>query len=169
MKRIAKNTLTLILIFLIPAGILNAQDKKEEKHIKIIVADQSGKKVEIDTLIKGAAPDSIKLKNGEVIVLVKDGHVSTVKHLEGEKGEMYVMVTSDDKADKADKADKEKRKEIRIISGDSEHVISGGEGCNIIIVKGGKHLKEGKSGNVVAWSSSSSSPQQRWCCIGAAS
>jgi hypothetical protein len=135
MKRITKIVLTLILIFFIPAGILKAQGKQEEKRIKIIVADKSGTKVEIDTLIKGASPDSIKLNNGEVVVLAKDGPDGTIKHVNGKK----------------------MKKQITVISGDSAHVDQNCECCNIIIVKGGKHAKDGKGGNVVTWSSSSSS------------
>jgi hypothetical protein len=151
MKRITKIVLTLILIFFIPAGILKAQGKQEEKRIKIIVADKSGTKVEIDTLIKGASPDSIKLNNGEVVVLAKDGPDGTIKHVNGEKGQMFVTVTSNEKGDK------KMKKQITVISGDSAHVDQNCECCNIIIVKGGKHAKDGKGGNVVTWSSSSSS------------
>ena len=154
MKRIVKIALILIIIFLIPAGILHAQEKKNERHIKVIVADKSGTKVEIDTLIKGdISADSIKLKSGEVIFLAKDGAVGTIKHMEGEKGQMFVTVTSDDKDNKADK---KRRKEITVISGDSDHIIQGGEGDEVVIIKNGKHFKEGKGGDVVSWSSSSS-------------
>ena len=100
MKRITKIVMTLILVILIPEGILNAQGKQEEKRIKIVVDDKSGARVEIDTLIKGASPDSIKLKNGEVIFLAKDGPEGTIKHVKGEKGQMFVTVNSDDKGDK---------------------------------------------------------------------
>jgi hypothetical protein len=151
MKRITKIVMTFILVILIPEGILNAQGKQEEKRIKILVDDKSGAKVEIDTLIKGASPDSIKLKNGEVIFLAKDGPEATLKHFKGEKGQMFVTVTSDDKRDK------KMKKQITVISGDSAHASNKCECCNIIIVKGGKHLKEGKDGKVVTWSSSSSS------------
>jgi hypothetical protein len=72
MNRIVKSGLTLFLAFLIPSGILTAQDNKNEQRIKIIVAGNSGTKIEIDTLIKGdAAADSIKLKNGKVIYLAR--------------------------------------------------------------------------------------------------
>ena len=101
MKRIVKIGLLLLFAFLIPAGILNAQEKKNEQQIKVIVADKSGTKVEIDTLIKGnVSADSIKLKNGEVIYLARHDASGTIKHIEGENGSMYVTVTSDDKGDK---------------------------------------------------------------------
>lgn len=152
MKRIVKIGLTLFLAFLIPSGILKAQDKKNEQRIKIVVADNSGTKVEIDTLIKGdVSADSIKLKNGEVIYLARHGDVGTIKHVEGENGSMYVTVTYDDKGDKGDK---KIIKEITVISDDSAHIHQVGEGSDVIIVKGGKHFTEGKGGRVVTWSSS---------------
>lgn len=155
MERTVKIVLTLIMIILIPEGIISAQGKQEEKRIKILVADKSGTKVEIDTLIKGTSPDSIKLKNGEVIVLSKDGPEGTMKHVKGEKGQMFVTVTSDDKGDK------KMKKQITVISGDSVKVGKDCDCCNIIIVKGGKHFKDGKGGNVVTWSSSSSSTSSK--------
>jgi len=152
MKRIVRIGFILFLAFLIPAGVLNAQEKKNEQRIKIVVADKSGTKVEIDTLIKGSGTaDSIKLKNGEVIYLSNHGAVGTTKHVEGEKGQMYVTVASDDKGNKGDK---KIMKEITVISDDSVHVHQVGEGSNVIIVKGGKHFTEGKGGRVVTWSSS---------------
>jgi hypothetical protein len=152
MKRIVKIGLPLLLAFLIPAGILNAQEKKNEQRIKIIIADKSGTNVEIDTLIKGdVSADSIKLKNGEVIYLARHDAVGTIKHIEGESGSMYVTVTSDDKGDKGDK---KIIKEITVISDDSAHVHQVGEGSDVINVKGGKHFTEGKGDRVVTWSSS---------------
>lgn len=149
MKRIVKIGLFVLFAFLLPAGILNAQEKKNEQRIRIVVADNSGTKVEIDTLITGSgSADSIKLKNGEVIYLSNHGAVGTIKHVEGEKGSMYVTVTSDDKSDK------KIMKQITVISGDSTNVIQSGEGNNVIIVKGGKTFSEGKGGKVYSWSSS---------------
>ncbi len=149
MKRIVKIGFIFFLAFLIPAGVLNAQEKKNEQRIKIVVADKSGTKVEIDTLITGSgSADSIKLKNGEVIYLSNHGAVGTIKHVEGEKGSMYVTVTSDDKSDK------KIMKHITVISGDSTNIIQSGEGNNVIIVKGGKSFSEGKGGKVYSWSSS---------------
>jgi hypothetical protein len=150
MKRITKIALTFILVMLIPTGLLNAQGKQEEKRIKILVDDKSGTKVEIDTLIKGASVDSIKLKNGEVIVLAKDGPEGKVKHIKGEKGQMFVTVTSNEKGDK------KMKKQITVVTGDSANVEKNCECCKVIIIKGSKHFKEGKGGNIVTWSSSSS-------------
>ena len=151
MKRIVKSAVILTLALLIPAGIIRAQEKKEERHIKVVVADNSGTKVEIDTLIKGDnLPDSILLKNGKVIIMKKEGGSGTFKHIEGKKGQTFVIVTSDDKSDN------KKSKEIRVISGDSERIIESGDGSSIIIINGGKHSGEDKEGKIVTWSSSSS-------------
>jgi hypothetical protein len=95
MKRFGTIGLTVILAFLIPCGFLNAQEKKSEQKIKIVVADKSGTTVEIDTIIKSDIPvESIKMKNGEVIHLSSHGSVGTVKHIESGNGEIYVTVAS---------------------------------------------------------------------------
>jgi hypothetical protein len=95
MKRFGTIGLTVILAFLIPCGFLNAQEKKSEQKIKIVVADKSGTTVEIDTVIKSDIPvESIKMNNGEVIYLSSHGSVGTVKHIESGNGEIYVTVAS---------------------------------------------------------------------------
>jgi hypothetical protein len=86
MKRILKIATVTFLACLIPSTAIKAQEKKNEQHIKIVVADKSGTKIELDTLIKGSSlADSIKLKNGEVIYLRKHGVVGTIKHIEGDE------------------------------------------------------------------------------------
>jgi hypothetical protein len=145
MKRIVKILLVLIPAFLLPAVILTAQKKEKGKHVKILIADKSGSIVEIDTLIKGDKPaDSVKLKNGEVIYLTRHGKQSTRTHLKGDKGNMVVTYSSDDKGDK------KTQKKIFVVSDDSAKDIEGG---NVIIVRTGKHMHEVKGGNVVTWSS----------------
>jgi hypothetical protein len=148
MKRIVKIGLTMFLTFLFSASLINAQEKKNEQRIKIIVADREGTKIEIDTLIKGGlTADSIKLKNGEVIFLSGHGVTGKVKHVEGKDGQMYVTVTSDDNKDK------KTMKEITVVSGDSEHVMMGSEGGDVIIIKNGKHIKAVKGESIVTMSS----------------
>ena len=150
MKRIVKIGQTLLLLFLMPAAIINAQEKKNEQRIKIVVADKSGTKVELDTLIKGSAiADSIKLKNGEVIYMTKNGTHTGKTHLEGDKGQMYVTVSDD-------KGEKKTEKRITVISGDSDNVMESGDGNEVIIIKDGKHISEGKGGKTVTFSSSGS-------------
>jgi ABC-type Na+ efflux pump permease subunit len=158
MKRILNITLSVILAFLIPAGIMNAQDKKNEQRVKIIVSDKGGTNIQIDTVINGDhQTDSIRLKNGEVIYLAKHEASATVKHTEGVNGQVFVMVTSDDKGEKGEKSERNQTREITIISGDSAHLNQNGESGKVIIVKGGKHFTEGKGGDIMTWSSSSSS------------
>ena len=139
-----------------PAGILNAQDMNKKQRIKVLVADESGTKIEIDTVIKGnVSADSIKIKSGEVIYLSRNGTVRKAKHTKGEKGQMFVAVTSDDKGDKGDKGDKKRKREITVISDDSSQIVKDGKCYNVIIIKDGKHSKECKGNEVVTWSSSS--------------
>jgi hypothetical protein len=149
MKRILKIATVTSLACLIPITAIKSQDKKNEQHIKIVVADKSGTKIELDTLIKGSPlADSIKLKNGEVIYLRKHGSVGTIKHIEGDKGTMVVTVTSDNEGDE------KTVKEIKVISGDSVKIIhTDVDGDVIIMKKGGKYFEEGCGGRVMSWSS----------------
>lgn len=86
MKRI-RFILAGFLVFTLPLAITNAQEKK----IKVIVEEDSGKKVLIDTVFSNSNPvDSLKLKDGGMVymgrhrVRLKDSH--PVK-------EKYVVVT----------------------------------------------------------------------------
>jgi hypothetical protein len=145
MKRIVKIALALIPGVLLPAVILTAQEKEKEKHVKIIISDNSGTKVEIDTLMKGdKLTDSVKLKNGEVIYLTRHGKSSMITHMEGDKENIFVTYSSDDNGDKRTK------KKIIVVSDDSAKVIDDGD---VIIVREGKHSKDLKGANVVTWSS----------------
>jgi hypothetical protein len=151
MKRILKLAITLLVTFFFTAVILTAQENKNKQHIKIIVADKSGAKVEIDTLIKGdVSADSIRLKNGEVIYLAKNGPERTLRHIESDNGNIFVTVNSDDKAERMI------RKKITVISCDSTGFPDSSEGDDVIILKNGKHFTEGKGNKVVTWSSSES-------------
>lgn len=158
MKRKVKIVLTLFVLLLIPAALLTAQEKKNEQRIKIVVSDKSGTKVEIDTLITGGTmADSIKLKNGEVIYLAGHGKGVKMTHSEGDHNTTFVSYSNNDKDEKGEKVEKEDHKTITIISGDSVSNIEGGEGNEVVIVKGGKSKTQAKGGEVVTWSSSSSS------------
>jgi hypothetical protein len=186
MKRFMKIAFAALVILMIPAAIVQAQDKKQQQHIKIVAADKSGTKVVIDTILNNSGKiDSIKLKDGKVIYIGKDdGMASAFAHAEGKEGHMIVTVSSDEK-------DGENvHKEIKIISGDSvkivknaggEHIVisngaienlhkshaevisvEGGEkntgkDVKIVIMKDGKQVTEGVGGDVMTWSSSSSS------------
>jgi hypothetical protein len=145
MKRIVNILLALIPAFLLTSFILTGQEKENEKHVKIIISDKSGTKVEIDTIMKGDNPaDSIKLKNGEVIYLTRHGKSENITHNKTGNGSMFISYSSDDEGDK------ETQKKVIVVSCDSTKVLEGGD---VIIVRSGKHIKEVKGGNVVTWSS----------------
>jgi hypothetical protein len=149
MKRIMKIVTTALIICSIPFAALNAQEKKNEQRIKIVVTDKSGTKTELDTLLKDSSmPDSIKLKDGKVIHISKHDAMSGLIAHDGSPNEhMSVTVTSDNEG-------KGKIvKEVRIITGDSTKIIQDNAGEGVIIVKRGNHLTEGKAGDVMVWSS----------------
>lgn len=74
MKRI-KVLIPVVLILLISFPSVIAQEKKVEKKIKIVIDDNSGKRVLIDTLFNDdGSADSLKLKNGEVVYLRRNSH-----------------------------------------------------------------------------------------------
>jgi hypothetical protein len=86
MKRIGQIAVTLALIFLIPSGFASGQEKKEEKHIKIIISDKGGEKIIIDTTIVATDADgnkTVRIVNGEPIVIMN-----------GDDGEKVVIVKS---------------------------------------------------------------------------
>ena len=157
MERKLKIGLTAFLLMLIPGIILNAQEKKSEQRVKIVVADKSGTKVELDTLITGSTKaDSIKLKNGEVVYLTRLGKGGIETHSEGDNKTMFVTYSKNGKGEKGE-GGKENHKTITIISGDSDSNFEGGDGNEVVIIKDGKHDTGGKGGEVMSWSSSSSS------------
>jgi putative cell wall-binding protein len=74
MKRIKKLITAAFLIMLIPFAFAAGQEKKDEQRIKIIVKDNGGSDVILDTLITGKPlSDSIVLKNGKTIFLAQEG------------------------------------------------------------------------------------------------
>jgi ABC-type Na+ efflux pump permease subunit len=73
MNRIKNILIAAFLIALIPFVIASGQEKKSEQKIKIVIADDGGSKVILDTLITGdPLSDSIVLKNGSTIYLAHD-------------------------------------------------------------------------------------------------
>jgi hypothetical protein len=152
MKRIVKIASAFIVLLLLPALAMTGQVKEKEKHVKIVVSDKDGTTVEIDTLIKGdILTDSIKLKNGEVIYLASHGKSVKTMHMEGDTRSMVVTVSSDDKGDT------KQHKKVIVVSCDSAHAD---QGEDIIIIKGGKQIKDVKGGNVISISSSDSDSKE---------
>lgn len=111
MKRlkIALITLFALLPFLAAAG----QENKSSEKIKIVIDDGSGTKVVLDTVfINSTGPDSILLKNGEVVHIMrkKGGRFNN----DGEGKNIVIAVSEAD-----GKSISGKKKEITIISSDS--------------------------------------------------
>ena len=133
MKRIAKIAAAAVGVILFTTIVLNAQEKDNEKHLKIVVIDDAGNKTQLDTLIKGDMnSDSIKLKNGETIYLSRKGNPDkTMRH--ESSGTMIVAHSSNDKNSN------DKQKKVIIISDDGDSSKVTGEN-DVIIVKGGKYI-----------------------------
>lgn len=111
MKNFMKITSAAILVLFIPFSLVSAQEKKTEKQIKIITNDGSGNHVVIDTLITGNSPDSLKLKDGSVVYIMKDDN-SDLTHVDG-KHHIVIASTSNSSGDDIF------TKEITVIQGDS--------------------------------------------------
>ena len=162
MKRIYTLT-TLFLFAFLTGGNVSGQETKEEKHIKIVTVDETGKKIEIDTLIKnGVIPDTIVLKNGKVVVLGSHNSLAgKLTHVSEGSGKIYVTVSSDlddEKGEKGEKGEKITEKKIIIYSGDGGEVVKRGEAGDVIILKSGD-LSGEKGEKTVTWSSSESGSQ----------
>jgi hypothetical protein len=140
MKRTVKIVLTVFLLFLTPAVILKAQDKKNEKHIKIVIADKDGTKVEIDTLMRGdASADSIKIKEGEVVIIrggkhateSKSGRMVTWASAEGNsKGAKYIYINEEKNTGEKG----EKNIEVKVTTDEKDNTV---EKTKYIIAKDG--------------------------------
>jgi ABC-type Na+ efflux pump permease subunit len=88
MKRIVTIALTMFLVFLIPPGIISAQEKKDEQKIKIIVVDKDGTKVVIDSVMKGENGEKMIMKH----VTVSDSDTEHLQHIsEGEGGNVVII------------------------------------------------------------------------------
>jgi hypothetical protein len=111
-----KNIITAaFLIALIPFSIASGQEKKSEQKIKIVIADDGGSKVILDTLITGEPlSDSIVLRNGNTIYLAHDDSDNAPGAPECKK---YIITTTE-----SDGNDNKKQinKKITVISSDSD-------------------------------------------------
>ena len=138
MKRIIKTLLLILMVGSVPISMAFGQEKKTEQKVKIIVADKSGTKTVIDTTFTaGSKPDSIILKNGEVIYLAHPEKGLTISKSAKGPEKVTVTVTDDNEGDKKNE------ERVIIMSGDDTKwtAASTGEGEKIIIVKDGKVLK----------------------------
>jgi len=121
MKRFKSIIPASFLLLLMPCAIVAGQEKKSEQKIKIVIADNGGKEVVLDTLITGSAiSDSIVLKNGRTIYLAEgEGNSAPGQHVE----KKYIITSS---GSDGNGSGKEVRKEITVVSSDSE--ITGDNG-----------------------------------------
>lgn len=140
MKRKIIMILSSFIICVITVSTVSAQEKKSEQKIKIIVSDDSGTKVVIDTLIKdGKMNDSIKLKDGKVIYFGKPEGLAHVKH-QNSPDNVWVTVSDNDK-----ESGKE-TKSMTIIASDSAIITNSDEGGKVMIIS--SNGDSGESGNV---------------------
>jgi hypothetical protein len=126
-----KNVILLsaaLAISLIVLPNLSGQEIKTEKKIKIIIDDESGKKVVIDTLLSGDSDiETIKLDDGKMILITgsENNHdKNTAKHV-------TVMVKSDEESGEKVKHNEEETNVTVFSSTDKT------EGNKVIVVKKG--------------------------------
>jgi len=138
MKRTGKIAFVAVLATLLLSFQAGAQEKKEQQKIKIVVADNAGTKVVIDTTFAGGStPDSITLKDGNVIY-IKSGKCDKSGSDMADCKAKNVFVTVTDDA----KGDKNIRKEITVIAGDSAYSDQKGDGKKFVVVSDGKMATE---------------------------
>jgi len=134
MERI-KIVLVTLLVSLLSLPPVSGQNQKSEQKVKIVVADESGTKVIIDTVFTdNAVPDSIQLKDGKVIFIGPGGNSS---NLIARSGKGYFVIVSPD--------DEDIRKEITIISSDSvKWTVKPGEEEEGIIIYSDSGIRKGR-------------------------
>ena len=152
MKRTLKLAFAAMLISMVSVAAVNGQEKenKNEKQIKIIVSDNSGTKVIIDTLIAG--DQKVKTVGSKVIVFSGDTDTHEhMAHMESKEGPVFITVESDGKggADKvmtwtiADSAVVHKEGDSKVMTWTS--VDSGSQDKKIIYIsQGDVVLKDGE-------------------------
>ena len=126
MKRTVKITLTILLILFTAGSVAISQDKKDTKKLKVIVENEDGTKVIIDTTFSSIIKtDTIATGDGNFIfVTTKDGKaIWTVK--EG--------------------------KDLSVISEESLELLKEGEEGKVVVIKSGNKDKEGEENNLMAW------------------
>ena len=128
MKNTFKTISSALFICLLSFSLVVGQEKKSEQKIKVVVIDDSGKKTEMDTLVKNCDKiDSVVMKDGKVIHLT-DLKGSDVNHERKEK--VTITVSTDGK---------DMRKTIKCVDKDENC-----KGENIIVASNDKCFeKEG--------------------------
>jgi hypothetical protein len=138
MKRIMKIVLFAAFAMLFLPGWTVAQEKKEQKKIKIVVADNAGTRVVFDTTFTGnMTPDSVTFKDGKVLYIKSGSDNFPEMSKTGQKQEKFFVTVSPD-----GKGDKTTRKEITVIAGDSLNIDKSADCKKIVIISDGKELAE---------------------------
>jgi hypothetical protein len=155
MKRSIISISAALLSVLISFAPAAAQEKKSEQKIKVVIADGSGEKVVIDTVMNDKMSiDTLRLKDGKMVFIGHAGDVSMMNHAAG-PGHMFVTV-SDDGNDS-----KKVVKEITVISSDSAHMeMSGNDGAGKVYVITSSNSAGSKAGGdekVMTWTSNEGS------------
>lgn len=134
MNRIKQITAAALLTALLPLSLASGQEKKSEQKIKVIIADDDGTEIILDTLITGKeVTDSIVLKDGRTIhLLTKDAGSTTDLPV---RKQYLITSTITDGTDNQ----KDTRKEITIITSDREDDMDTGKdgGQNSVSVSSG--------------------------------
>jgi len=122
MERINRIIRATFSVIIIPFAVVAAQDKVNEQRIKIVLAEDNGSKVILDTLITGnSVNDSIVLKNGNTIYLEK----TASEDITGTPGcKKYIITAS---LPDGNETRRQINKEITIISSDSDIVDEKGK------------------------------------------
>jgi hypothetical protein len=114
MKYIKSLITASVFIFLIPVAIVTGQEKSE-RRIKIIVANDKGPDVILDTLLTGnPSGDSIVMKDGKTLYLVQEENDNAT----GSPGCKRYVITSS--SSDGGNQTKKINKEITVISSDSD-------------------------------------------------
>jgi hypothetical protein len=115
-----------LIINLLMLPDISGQEIKTEKKIKIIIADDSGEKVVIDTLLSGDSDiETIKLDDGKMIYITGEGK----NHEKAGSKHVTVMVKSDDETGEKIKDNQEESTVTVFSSSDNA------EGNKVIVVK----------------------------------
>jgi cytochrome b involved in lipid metabolism len=113
MRKKVKSAFMSFIVLILPVSLVIGQDLKNEQKIKIIVDEGSGKKILVDTVFQNSTmPDSLKLKDGTVVLIKHPGGESGLKH---HNGKDHYFVTHSYNGENEGK----EYNEVTIISSDS--------------------------------------------------
>lgn len=132
MKSEIKIITAIFFVIILPFTFAAGQEKKCEQRIKIVIADDKGQDVVLDTIITGKpVNDSIILKNGQTMYMVNKGSDNGPGAMECKK---YIITTS---SENGGYSKEEISKEITIISSDSDKKDQDSERTKYVIARDG--------------------------------